>query len=203
MDSRGLPMKVTRSLNDLLTVALALLLVLALMGVVYVAVTPERTGQSYTEFGLLNASDAAAGYPTSLTVNETGTVRVTVTNHENRAVSYRVVTGLGGRPVETYTVTLADGETDERAVSVTPVRPGETTLHVRLYREGRDSTTEPYRTLRLEISVTAQSPQAGSATSLELPDSSVGIPPSRPAGEHKHFTYETKTISHMKGYVCA
>lgn len=146
-------MNVTRSPSDILTVALAILLVLSLAGVVYVAVTPERAGQPFTEFGVLNGSDTAADYPTNLTVDETGTVRVTVTNHENREITYRVVADLGGRPVETYTVMLADGETDERAVSFTPSQAGETTLRLLLYREGRDPADEPYRTLRLEISV--------------------------------------------------
>ena len=144
-----------RSRTGLLTAAAALLLALSVIGVVYVALTPAQTGQSYTEFSVLGANGSASGYPTDLAVGETGTARVVVVNHENRPVTYRVVAALGGDTVESYSVRLADGERDAQAVSFTPAAPGNETLRLRLYRGEEPSSGEPYRTLRLDIAVSA------------------------------------------------
>lgn len=140
--------------NDVLTVAVALVFVVALAGVVYVAVTPVQEGQSFTAFSLLNANGSAAASPMDLRVGETGAVTVVITNRENREMTYRVVARLDNRSVASYHTTVADGATHKQTISFTPTDSGRMTLHVLLYRADRTASTTPYLTLRLGVSVT-------------------------------------------------
>lgn len=141
--------------NDVLTVAAALVFVVALVGVVYVAITPVQEGHSsFTAFSLLDANGSSAASPLDLRVGETGAVTVVITNRENREMTYRVVARLDNRSVATYRATLADGATHERTISFTPSDSGDMTLHVLLYRANRTPSTTPYLTLRLDVTVT-------------------------------------------------
>ncbi len=60
----------------------------------HIATTP-RTGERFTEFGVLGPEGKADDYPTNLTVNETRTVIVMVTNREHAMVNYTLAVGLG------------------------------------------------------------------------------------------------------------
>ncbi|MEF8873105.1 MAG: DUF1616 domain-containing protein [Candidatus Thermoplasmatota archaeon] len=85
----------------------------------HIATTP-RTGERFTEFGVLGPEGMADDYPTNLTVNETGTVIVMVTNREHASVNYTLVIGVGhsydnmsdeGDIPEDFNVTLPSNNT--------------------------------------------------------------------------------------------
>ncbi len=61
------------ALDKGLTVALAASIVVAGGTLAYVVLTP-RSGETFTEFYILGPGGNASGYPTNLTVNETGSV---------------------------------------------------------------------------------------------------------------------------------
>jgi len=70
-------------------------LLIASGGLAYHIATTPRTGERFTEFGILGEGGEADDYPNNLTVNETGTFSVTVVNREYERVNYTLVVGLG------------------------------------------------------------------------------------------------------------
>jgi uncharacterized membrane protein len=59
----------------------------------YMIVSPPNDGQ-YSEFYLLNQNRTLEGLPNNLTVNETGTVVITIHNLENELTDYRIIAGV-------------------------------------------------------------------------------------------------------------
>lgn len=135
-----------------LTWTLALALLASVVGVAYLAAAPPETTDPYTEFYLLGTGGNASGYPTNLTVGETGEVVVGISNHEHERMRYTVVAVLDGEMVERRSVRVPDGETWEGTVEFTPDSPGRKRLDVLLYRE-RPTSSELYRDLRLFVEV--------------------------------------------------
>lgn len=140
--------------DSLLTRILLLALVLALLGVGYIAIAPNQSSEKLDELYLLNETGVAGGYPTSLTVGETGTVLVGVGNRRSTRARYRVEGRFANRSLTSYTVTLAGGETAERPVSFDADNAGEFTLRFDLYRP--DGAGEPALTVRLRVTVSPE-----------------------------------------------
>lgn len=135
-----------------LLVALWLLVGVGVLGVGYLAVNPSPSAAEVTELYLLNESGVAADYPDELDVGETGTVVVGVHNDRPAERTYTVVVRLGDRVVEEYRLALGARERDQRQVSFTPEREGETSLVVELY-EGSTAAGEPGWRVRLPVEV--------------------------------------------------
>ncbi|MFW6047850.1 MAG: DUF1616 domain-containing protein [Candidatus Natronoplasma sp.] len=68
---------------------------IASSGLAYHIATTPRTGERFTEFGVLGETGMADDYPTNLTVDENGTFSVMVTNREHETVNYTLAIGLG------------------------------------------------------------------------------------------------------------
>lgn len=141
-----------RAIRRGVTVLLFVALLISLMGVAYVAVNPPPATEPFTEFYVLGPDGNATDYPTNLTTGESGTVIAGVTNHEHETVDYDVELRLSNRTAGERSVTLDDGGSWERSMSFTAREPGKQKLQLLLYRDG---TTEPYRTARLWIDVSA------------------------------------------------
>ncbi|MEM2922054.1 MAG: DUF1616 domain-containing protein [Candidatus Bathyarchaeia archaeon] len=142
-------MKVT--VRGLVNAVLVGCLVAAVGGTIYIAVTPH-VGERFTEFYILGPSGKAYGYPTNLTLGESGLVIIGVVNHEYEDVSYRVVVSLGNETVGVVEdIALRHEESWQREFTFTPRTVGERMrLQFLLYREGLD---EPYRDLHLWVTV--------------------------------------------------
>lgn len=133
---------------------LAAVVVLSLVGVVYFAVTPAASNDPYTEFYVLGTEGNASDYPTNLSVGESGTVTVGISNHEGESVTYTVVLRLNQEAVASRGVTVPAGSTWERQFSFTRRSPGQQELRILLYRgPSTGNGNEPYRWLRLRIGV--------------------------------------------------
>lgn len=144
-----------------LTRVLAVATVLALISVVTLGLTSTPTSDSYTEFYVLGPDGSASEYPTDLSVSESGTVRVGLSNHEGASATYTVVLRLGGERVAARSVSLRQGQTWEQNFSFTPDSPGSKKLQILLYDgESIDGTSEPRQRLRLWIDVTKASAQS-------------------------------------------
>lgn len=146
-------------LERVLTWGLASMLVLSLLGIFYIAIMPVGLTDQYTEFYVLGPDGEADGYPSNLTVDETGTVLVGVENHEQQTTSYTVVV----REVNSTTVllsrsiTLANRGDWQKEVAFAFSSTGRKQVVLELYRGSEpDTTGDPYRTLRLYITVTEQ-----------------------------------------------
>lgn len=135
------------------TGVLAVALLASIGGVVFFAANPPPATEPFTEFYVLGPDGTASDYPTNLSVGESGTVIVGVTNHEHEAVSYTVVMTIGDETIRERPVRLADEETWEGELSFTAQEPGRQRLRLELYR-GESTSGEPYRSLRLWLSVT-------------------------------------------------
>jgi len=137
--------------NRILTVVLFACLVVAVGVTVYIVVTPH-VGERFTEFYLLGPSGKAYGYPTNLTVGESGTVIIGVVNHEYENVSYRVVAVLDNETVGVIDgIMLEHEEVWEQNFTFTAEKAGERLkLEFFLFREGVE---EPYQSLHLWVTV--------------------------------------------------
>lgn len=142
--------------GQIVTGLLVLILVVFLIGVAYIALAPQATTEPRTEFYILGPGGEASGYPTNLTVGETGTVIVGITNHERKSVTYTVQLRLDNRTTESRVVTVDQGQTWENEFSFTPESRGEKKLWISLYRgQSPNATGEPYRELWLLVNVTS------------------------------------------------
>lgn len=147
-----------RTLERGITWALALALVISLFATGFLALNPEGSTEAYTEFYVLGPNGNATGYPTDLSVGETGTVIVGVSNHEQREQTYTVLAQVDNRTVKEQTVTVADGETWEDELSFTVESAGQKQVRLLLF-EGNSvrDVSDPYRHLRLRVNVSARS----------------------------------------------
>jgi uncharacterized membrane protein len=115
------------------------------------AATP-RVGERFTEFYVLGPTGKVEGYPTTMTLGESGTVILGVVNHEYNEVAYTIVIRLDGETVGTIEgIGLEHEGKWEQAVTFTPDKAGEKLkLEFLLYMNGE---AEPYRSLHLWITV--------------------------------------------------
>lgn len=72
-----------------LTIILAISILIVIASLIYV-ITMPKTGETFTELYLLGPTGKAAGYPHNLTINETTTITIGVTNYENRQINYTI-----------------------------------------------------------------------------------------------------------------
>lgn len=138
----------------LLTQVLLAVLVVSVLAIAYFSFTPEQRTDPYTEFYVLGPEGNASNYSDNLSVGESRSLTVGISNHENRETQYTLVFELDNETLDTRTVSVADQETWERNRSFTPESSGRKQLQLRLYRgETVTPGSEPYRTLRLWMTV--------------------------------------------------
>lgn len=108
--------------------------------------------ERFTEFYVLGPGGKVEGYPTNLTLGESGTVILGVVNHEYEKVSYRVAIKLDNETIGTIDdIRLVHEQKWEQNVTFTPNMVGEKLkLEFLLYANGG---TEPYRKLHIWIIV--------------------------------------------------
>ena len=151
----GLSQETTARLRTVITWALAVMLIVALVGVVYVSMTPGAEADPYTEFYILGPDGNASDYPTNLSTGETDELIAGITNNEHQSMTYTVVLLLDSESVSEQTVQVADGETWEGELRFTPEDAGVKQLDILLYvGEDPDLDDEPYRKLELVVNVT-------------------------------------------------
>lgn len=151
---RGIDEATRRRIERIITVLLAIALIIAALGVVYVAVTPGAREDPYTEFYILGPEGNASGYPTNLSVGETGEFIVGITNNEHEETTYTVALTFDDEPIETRTAIVADEETWEDEFVVAFDEPGEKRVRVLLFRDDEvGPLDDPYRELRLVVRV--------------------------------------------------
>ncbi|WP_123538508.1 DUF1616 domain-containing protein [Halosimplex salinum] len=131
---------------------LGAILVLGVLGLVYYAVTPVPATPAATAFYVVNESGTAANYQTDLSVGEETTVVVGIENDEHRETTYEFAAVADGTRLDNRSVTLDDGETWERPLTLSFRDPGARTVELRLYRD-RPLDGDPYRELQLAFEV--------------------------------------------------
>lgn len=139
-------------ISSALTIILAITLIVAVAGTVYVALFPPETAPPFTEYYLLGPEGNASDYPTDLEPGETGVVIVGISNHEQEVTDYRSVVAWNESVTQSENVTIQDGQTKETRVRLTaPAEPGRYNVSFQLYKDGSDTPTEQ---LRLWVTVT-------------------------------------------------
>ncbi len=143
-------------LDKALTIVLILSILLSLAMVAYVVAVPKQ-GEKFTEFYLLGPSGKADNYPINFHMGDTKPVIVGIANHEYRNVTYDMVVELNDsvRTTQLYheQLTLADNQTLEKSINLTPDRSGTNMMmEFLLYADG--NMTAPYRELHLWVNVT-------------------------------------------------
>ena len=149
------PAQETR-LDRTLTVVLLLAIIASLAVLAFVIAVPKQ-GEKFTEFYILGPDGKAEGYPDYFRLGDSHPVIVGITNHEYRNVTYDLVVALNDSgtvtPLSSRQLELADNQTWQQTVPITPDRAG-TNLEVEflLYADG--NMTAPYRDLHLWVNVT-------------------------------------------------
>jgi uncharacterized membrane protein len=146
------PITLSPHRQSLVTWLLIAIFVVVLGGTIYVTTTAPPA-ERFTEFYLLGPGGMAAAYPTNLTLGDSGTVIVGITNRESEDVTYLVHVWLNDTKIgELAPLTLGHDATSERAFTFTPTQIGSRwKLEFFLYRADRSAT---YRDLHLWITVT-------------------------------------------------
>lgn len=152
------------------SIVVGLAVVVALLSVTFVAAQEQR-GERYTEFALLTAADGelqADNYPSNMQLGESDELYFTVTNREQRRTDYVVMirltrTAPTGEVIEsarldTYSETIAPGETWQQRHTVTPVLEGQRLrLTYLLYRgdvPDQPTVDNAYRETHIWVDVT-------------------------------------------------
>lgn len=142
-------------LDRVLTVILLLSIIASIAVLAYVIAVPKQ-GEKFTEFYILGPNGKAENYPEYFRLGESKPVIVGVINHEYRNVTYDLVITLNDSNsiTQLYSerLTIADNETWEKTIPITPDRTG-TDMQVKflLYADG--NMTAPYRDLHLWVDV--------------------------------------------------
>lgn len=139
-----------------LIIFVALSVIFSVSVLAYSLATPNPR-ESYTEFYLLGPGGKMQGYPTAFSVGQQKLVTVGIANHENQDVEYTLKVNLTSGNTSTTLYSgrqiVANGQTVEKNISLTPNRIGNNTrIDFLLYRD--DLTTSPYRQAYLLANVT-------------------------------------------------
>ena len=143
-------------LDRTLTVILLLSIIASIAVLAFVIAVPKQ-GEKFTEFYILGPNGKADNYPEWFRLGDSKPVTVGVINHEYRNVTYDLVVTLNDSNSVTQLYSerleLADNQTWEQTVSLTPDRTG-TNMEIKflLYADG--NMTAPYRDLHLRVNVT-------------------------------------------------
>lgn len=144
--------------TDLEAVLLATSLFLLVATAGAVALVQPVGPDTPTELALVDESGAAADYPTTLVVGETGETVVEVTNNADQPRRYTLVVTFDGRAVSSGTVTVEGESTRRFPVSFDAQGPaGRQQFLVRLWT-GDERTGPPDRSVRLWVNVTEDGP---------------------------------------------
>lgn len=139
---------------------LAVLLVLALLGVGWIAgYVAVKNIQPYTEFYLLGAGGKAENYPQKLGVGQEGQLTLVLANHERNAVAYTIKitqenghVAIDGQERNEISVMLADRQKQSYLVAFAFDAAGEgQKLEFNLFRAGE---AKPYLQIYLKVDVT-------------------------------------------------
>lgn len=136
--------------TKVLTFILAAALILAVGGTILIVVLPQPS-EPFTELYLLGPGGKASGYPTNLTVGQTGNVTVGVVNQENANADYTLVVTLANKTINTTSFSLANNQRWQNSISFTPTQRGMgQRMEFNLYKAG---TPNVYRSVYLYLTV--------------------------------------------------
>jgi uncharacterized membrane protein len=149
-------------LDKALTIFLILSILLSVATLIFVVITPKE-GERFTEFYILGPDGKADNYSTKYVLGESSTIIVGIVNHEYVPVNYTMEIRLENRslPENLQKITLANNETWEKPVAITPPFEGKNMkLEFLLFKESNMSA--PYRDLNLWIDVNTTKASNGS-----------------------------------------
>ncbi len=139
-------------LNDekgyVVAIFLALVIISALLVGYYVLFRPAPSG--YSTIYLLDSQSKAVNYPTVLVANQNSTfnVPVTVVNNMGGTVQYQVLVKITSylttfpvdtQPIEAYNLTLGNGQSWQKSVTLTENQVGSYSVVFELWQYNQDS----------------------------------------------------------------
>jgi len=133
-----------------ISIMLIIILIVAVAGTVYIIVNPHP-GEKFTEFYILGPDGKAGNYPTNLTVGQTGTVYVSIVNHEQSTTNYNLIIKLNNEHLKNENITLLNNERKEIPFSFRASRGVNQKLEFSLYKLPDNNIL--YRSLHLNIDV--------------------------------------------------
>ncbi len=148
--------EVTRTLDKTLVIALILIVSTSLIASIYLLAMPY-SGQRYTELYVLGPNGKTQDYPNQLRLGENKSVIVGVTNREQRAVEYTLVTTLNGTAGSSTISTEKFGLTNDQNWEKTEViQPDQTGTNLKLsFLLYANDDASPIQQAHLWLNVTA------------------------------------------------
>ena len=142
-----------KTLDRYISAVLLACIIVAAGFTIYIASNPPP-GERFTEFYILGPSGKATGYPTNLTLGETGTVILGIVNHEYETITYRIVIRLENTSIATVNdvVLEHEGGWESNYTFIPEVSCERMKLEFFLYKNGLN---EIYRSLHLWVSVSS------------------------------------------------
>jgi len=142
---------------------LSLIIISALLVGYYVLFRPQPEG--YSTIYLLDAQNKAVNYPESLGPNQNSSFSlfVGVVNHMGTTTQYEVLVKItsnlstfpvSAQPIQTFTMTLKDGQTWQRSTTITEKQVGNYWVVFELWRynSGQYEFTQDYCILNIQVS---------------------------------------------------
>lgn len=156
VDLKGDMFEDKTSLDKALTLILVFAIILSVATVVYVIAVPKQ-GEKFTEFYILGPNGKADSYPTKFNLGDSKPVIVGIANHEYSDVPYDLVISMNNssthQQIYTQNITVADNQTWEKLINLTPDRTG-TNMEMEFLLYANGNMTAPYRELHLWVNVT-------------------------------------------------
>lgn len=139
------------NIDRTITIILAIILIISILATLYIIVVPQQ-GEKFTEFYILGPSEKAGGYPTNLTLGESGNVIVGIVNHEYANTTYKLMVTLNNKTLKEEKIILANNEKLEIPFNFTAARTGDNQeLKFLLYKLPDENNV--YRSLHLFVNV--------------------------------------------------
>lgn len=141
--------------RKLLTWILAITLLITAGTTGYLAMNPELTTQSRSEFYIVPDSAATVPYPEEMYPNSTARVKLGIDNHEHRKVTYEISVRWNQTQTQARKITLDSGETERIPLTIqSPSSPGKYEVRFRLDKsEGSGSTLQTRLWIRVSKGV--------------------------------------------------
>ncbi|WP_247009699.1 DUF1616 domain-containing protein [Halorientalis litorea] len=145
-----------KNIRLLLTRVFAVALVISAASFILIIAfpAPNDAGREYTKFYVVGPEGDASDYPTEVSPGSTTSLAIGISNYETESHSYTLTAAWNDTVIETQTVRVEYNDEIRKNITIqAPTQPGMYRLNLNLYKSEVDVGHEPYRDLRLLVSV--------------------------------------------------
>ena len=125
--------------------------IMPIIGEIYLISSPQPN-KAFTEFQILGPNGNANSYPTNLAIGESGSLTISIVNHESTSITYELTVKLNHAILKNENITLANNEKKEIPFTFTASETGNNQkLEFLLYK--LPDTKNVYRSSYMNLNV--------------------------------------------------